>query len=65
MDTRVFKQKAVRVGRLDAVVPDDLEKQFRMKVLDRFGAEKGALSKAIAEAMKLWLKEEERLTRKK
>jgi post-segregation antitoxin (ccd killing protein) len=65
VDTRASKQKELRVGRLDVVVPDDLEKQFRMEVLDRFGAEKGALSKAIAEAMKLWLKEEERVTRKK
>ena len=46
------------MGRLDVIIPDDLEKQFRMKVLDKFGAEKGALSRAIAEAMKLWLKEE-------
>jgi hypothetical protein len=53
------------VGRLDVIIPDDLEKQFRMKVLDKFGAEKGALSKALAEAMRLWLKEEERATRKK
>ena len=53
------------MGRLDVIIPNDLEKQFRMKVLDRFGAEKGALSKAIGEAMKLWLKEEERPPRKK
>ncbi len=45
------------MGRLDVVIPDDLEKQFRRGVLDKYGAEKGALSKAIAEAMRLWLRE--------
>jgi len=51
------------VGRLDVIIPDDLEKQFRMKVLDKFGAEKGALSKATAEAMRLWLRQESQVAR--
>ncbi len=46
------------MGRLDVIIPDDLEKQFRRGVLDKFGAEKGALSKAIIEAMKLWLRDQ-------
>jgi len=63
VDTRACKRKGPRVGRLDVIIPDDLEKQFRMKVLDKFGAEKGALSKATAEAMRLWLKQEAQIAR--
>lgn len=65
VDTRACKRKGPRVGRLDIIIPDDLEKQFRMKVLDKFGAEKGALSKAMAEAMRLWLKQEAQIARSK
>ena len=38
---------------------NELEKQFRIKVAEKLGGERGALSKAIKEAIKLWLKENE------
>ena len=34
----------------------DLEVRFRMKVVERFGTQKGAMNKAVVEAIKLWLK---------
>ena len=36
-------------------VPDDLEKRFRMKVLDLYGAKKGALGESVREALEMWL----------
>lgn len=42
------------MGRIDAVLPDDLEKRFRMEVAIRFGAKKGNMLKAISEAIEAW-----------
>jgi hypothetical protein len=53
------------VGKLSVVVPDDLEKRFRFKVLGRLGSKKGALSMAIAEAMELWIAHEEPMPKPK
>ncbi|MEM2888948.1 MAG: hypothetical protein QXR42_05655 [Candidatus Bathyarchaeia archaeon] len=39
-------------------ISSDLEKEFRKKVIDRYGSEKGAIEKAIEEAIKLWLEKE-------
>jgi len=43
------------VGILHVRIDDELEKRFRKKVLDVHGARKGALAKAVEEAIKLWL----------
>jgi len=39
-----------------ARIDPKLEKLFREKVLERFDAKKGAVEKAIEEAIRLWLK---------
>lgn len=54
------------MGRLDAIVNDSIEEQFRMEAIKRFGARKGNLSKALEEAMDLWVKKDtlENLKRK-
>jgi len=36
-------------------IDDELEKRFRKKVLDVYRSRKGALAKAVEEAIKLWL----------
>jgi len=36
-------------------IPDELEKRFRMKVLELHGAKKGSLGEAMREALELWL----------
>ena len=43
------------MGILHVRIDDELEKRFRKKVLDVYGARKGALAKAVEEAIKLWL----------
>lgn len=40
-------------------IPDDLNKEFRIKIIETYGTEKGSLTKAIKEAIRLWLKEKE------
>jgi len=44
------------MGKLYADIPDDLEKRFRVRVLEIYGAKRGALRKAIKEAVEMWLK---------
>lgn len=47
------------MGRIDAVIPDPLEKQLRVTVAQRFGGKKGDLGRAIAEAIELWVQSDE------
>jgi len=44
---------------------DDLEKEFRLRVVERFGGRKGSLSLAIKEAITMWLKQTESSAKKK
>ena len=43
------------MARLVIDIPDDLNEEFRIKVLKIHGSKKGALTKAIIEALRLWL----------
>lgn len=43
------------MGRIDATIPDELETQFRMEIIKRFGGKKGDLQKAVEEAIELWV----------
>lgn len=45
-----------RLGRIDAVLPDELERKFRLKVARRKGLKKGNLKKALEEAIVLWMR---------
>jgi len=49
----------IKVGRISAVLPDDLEKRLRLKALEMFGGKKGDLSRAVEEAVKTWVAKEE------
>jgi len=42
--------------RINFVIPDDLEKQFRDKVFKDYGMKKGNISEALQDAIKQWLK---------
>lgn len=44
------------MGRIDAVIDDDLEKKVRMKAVERFGGKKGSLTEAVEEALEDWAK---------
>jgi hypothetical protein len=43
------------MGRISVDLPDALEKQLRLKTVERFGGKKGDLSKAVEEAVKTWI----------
>jgi hypothetical protein len=43
------------MGRINVDLPDELEKQFRIKTVEKFGGKKGDLSRAVEEAVKTWI----------
>jgi hypothetical protein len=43
------------MGRISVDLPDELEKQLRIKTVERFGGKKGDLSKAAEEAVRTWI----------
>jgi len=45
------------MGRIDVVIPDDLEKQLRQKAAADIGLKKGALSLAVKKALEKWINE--------
>jgi hypothetical protein len=47
------------MGRITADLPDELEKQLRLKTVERFGGKKGDLSKAVEEAVRKWIAKKE------
>jgi hypothetical protein len=46
------------LGRINIDIPDELEKQFRLKTVQKFGGKKGDLSRAVQEAVKTWINKE-------
>jgi len=48
------------MGRILITIDDELEERFRKVVARVYGARKGAISKAIEEAIKLWLERYEK-----
>lgn len=47
------------MGRINAIIPDDLERKFRTKAAEKF-LKKGNLGQAVTEAIQLWLEKEEK-----
>lgn len=47
------------MGRLDIILPDDLEKRFRDEVFRRYGMKRGNLTIAIQKAVKQWIENKE------
>jgi len=47
------------MGRISADLSDELEKQLRLKTVERFGGKKGDLSRAVEEAVKTWIAKKE------
>ena len=47
------------MGRIIIDLPDELEKQLRIKTVERFGGKKGDLSRAVEEAIKTWIAKKE------
>jgi hypothetical protein len=53
------------LGRIDVIIPDDLESDLRVRVAQEYGGEKGALGKAVSEAIRFWLKQKESSAKRK
>jgi len=49
----------IKLGRISVDLPDELEKQLRLKTVERFGGKKGDLSKAVEEAIRKWIVKKE------
>ena len=47
------------MGHIIVDLPDELEKQLRLKTVERFGGKKGDLSRAVEEAVKTWITKKE------
>jgi len=47
------------MGRISVDLPDEIEKQLRLKTVERFGGKKGDLSKAVEEAVRKWIAKKE------
>jgi len=43
------------MGRIDVILPDDLEEEFRMEVAKELGMRRGNLTLALQEAVRLWI----------
>ena len=43
------------MGRINVDLSDDVEKQLRIKTVERFGGKKGDLSRAVEDAIKTWI----------
>jgi hypothetical protein len=49
------KLKVKNLGRINAMISDELEKELRLKAIEVFGGKKGDLSRAVEEAVKTWV----------
>jgi len=54
----VYNLLEVKMGRIDIILPEDLEKRLRETVFRRKGMKKGNLKEAINEAIILWIERE-------
>jgi len=46
---------SVEMGRLVITIPDELEREFREAVYKRYGMRKGNITKAVIDALKMWV----------
>lgn len=47
----------VNMGRMDVILPDDLEQRFREEVFKRLGMKRGNITLAIQKAIEQWIEE--------
>jgi hypothetical protein len=47
------------MGRINVELSDELEKKLRFKTIEKFGGKKGDLTKAVEEAVKTWLTQDQ------
>lgn len=44
------------MGRINLILPDEFEEKFRKEIFKRMGMKRGNLTKAIIEAIEIWMK---------
>lgn len=49
-----------KMGRINIVIPDDLENKLRREIAKRFGVRKGNIQRAMEEAIGMWIKKDEK-----
>jgi hypothetical protein len=49
------------MGRIDIILPEDLERRLRETIFRKKGMKKGNLKEAINEAITLWIEQEEKV----
>ena len=47
------------MGRINVGISHEIEKQLRLKTVEKFGGKKGDLSRAVQEAVKIWINQKE------
>ena len=53
------------MGRIDVILPDELEEKFRKEVFERLGMKKGNITEAIEEAVNDWINKKKKLLTEK
>jgi hypothetical protein len=53
------------MGKMNIVIDDELEKQFRKSVFEKKGMKKGNISEALEEAVGAWIKREDEIKKRK
>ncbi|HML03155.1 MAG TPA: hypothetical protein VK487_07260 [Candidatus Bathyarchaeia archaeon] len=53
------------MGRINIDVPDDLERELRLKAVEKFGGKRGSLGQAVTAAVRFWLEHGEAAKKKK
>jgi hypothetical protein len=48
----------IKMGRISVNISDKLEKKLRFKTIEVFGGRKGDLSRAVEQAVKIWIEKE-------
>ena len=49
------------MGRIDIILPDELEKRFRGEVFKKYGMKKGNITLAVEDAVEDWIKKKKKL----
>lgn len=52
------------MARVNLILSDELEREFREKVFERYGMKKGNIAKAIEEAIREWVERDSERRRK-
>ena len=50
----------ISMGRIDIILPDDLEQEFRTEVFKQLGMKRGNITLAMIDAIKMWMKEKQK-----